>query len=91
MPVRRGSCAAWRPTPAVRGTGAGRALVVDGLARGGRARRGPASGATPGSTAAGFYERMGFSVVTEPFDKPGIGPHLGMVRDVTPADGPRSG
>ena len=32
-------------------------------------------------TAAGFYERMGFTVVTEQFDKPGIGPHVGMVAE----------
>ena len=45
--------------------------------------------------AAGFYERMGFTVVSEPFDKPGIGPHVGMVADVPPpvrrAGGRRSG
>jgi predicted GNAT family N-acyltransferase len=29
--------------------------------------------------AVGFYERMGFAVVTEEFDKPEGGPHLGMV------------
>ena len=34
------------------------------------------------TTASGFYERMGFTVVTEPFDKPGIGPHVGMVKDL---------
>jgi predicted GNAT family N-acyltransferase len=36
--------------------------------------------------AVGFYERMGFTVVTEEFDRPGIGPHRGMLREVTPAD-----
>ena len=38
--------------------------------------------------AAGFYERMGFTTVTEPYDKPGIGPHVGMVIDLPAA--PRS-
>ena len=36
-----------------------------------------------------FYERFGFTVVTEPFDKPGIGPHVGMLiesaRQMVPA------
>jgi predicted GNAT family N-acyltransferase len=34
---------------------------------------------------------MGFTVVTEEFDRPGIGPHVGMLCEVTPGDGPRSG
>ena len=64
--------------PAVRGTGTGRALVGEGLAR----------IATSGGDlvwcdarvpAAGFYRRMGFAVVTEEFVKPEGGPHLGMV------------
>ena len=29
--------------------------------------------------AVGFYERMGFAVVTEEFDKPEVGPHRGML------------
>ncbi|MGY1649719.1 GNAT family N-acetyltransferase [Geodermatophilus sp. SYSU D01119] len=67
--------------PAVRGTGAGRALVAAGLAlvagRGGdlvwcNARVG----------AAGFYGRLGFAVVTAPFDVPPIGPHVGMLTAV---------
>jgi predicted GNAT family N-acyltransferase len=37
--------------------------------------------------AAGFYERMGFTVVTGEYDKPGIGPHLGMVIALPPAAG----
>ena len=50
---------------AVRGSGAGRR---PGRGRAGRAwppAAGTSSGATPASTAAGFYERMGFTVVTE--------------------------
>jgi predicted GNAT family N-acyltransferase len=34
--------------------------------------------------AAGFYERMGFTVVTGEYDKPGIGPHLGMLKHLVP-------
>ena len=80
--------------PAVRGTGAGRALVEAGLAR--LADRGAdLVWCDARTTAIGFYERMGFAVVTEPFDKVGIGSHVGMLRDVppavTPGDGPRSG
>jgi predicted N-acetyltransferase YhbS len=74
--------------PAVRGSGAGRALVVDGLAR--LAGRGAdlvwCDARVP---AAGFYERMGFTVVTAPFDKPPVGRHVGMVIDL-PAQTRRS-
>jgi predicted GNAT family N-acyltransferase len=31
------------------------------------------------TTAAGFYERAGFTVVAGPYDKPGVGPHVGML------------
>ena len=62
---------------AVRGSGAGRALVVEGLARV-AARGGDLVWCDARVAAAGFYERMGFAVVTEQFDKPGIGPHVGM-------------
>ena len=67
--------------PEVRGSGAGRALLVDGLARV-AARGGDLVWCDARTTASGFYERMGFTVVTEPFDKPGIGPHVGMVKDL---------
>jgi predicted GNAT family N-acyltransferase len=76
--------------PTVRGSGAGRALVDDGMTRLAE-RGGDLVWCDARVTAAGFYERMGFAVVTEPFDKPGIGPHVGMVRVLTPAGGPRSG
>jgi predicted GNAT family N-acyltransferase len=77
---------------AVRGTGAGRLLVDDGLARV-AARGGDLVWCDARVPAAGFYERMGFTVVTEPFDRPGIGPHVGMLIDVPvrPAGGSRSG
>ena len=87
---------AWRPdagapwqlrgmatAPGLRGAGIGRQLLVDGLARV-TARGGDLVWCDARTTAAGFYERMGFSVVTEPFDKPGIGPHVGMVKDLVP-------
>ena len=82
---------AWRPDagapwqlrgmatdPEVRGTGAGRRLLVEGLERVG-ARGADLVWCDARVSAAGFYERFGFAVVTEPFDKPGIGPHVGMV------------
>ena len=74
----------------VRGSGAGRALVDDGLTRI-AARGGDLVWCDARVTAAGFYERMGFAVVTEPFDKPGIGPHLGMVKDLVPLTPPADG
>jgi predicted GNAT family N-acyltransferase len=75
---------------AVRGGGAGRALVEDGLRRVAD-RGGDLVWCDARLAAVGFYERMGFTVVTDEYDKPGIGPHLGMVRELRPADGPRSG
>jgi predicted GNAT family N-acyltransferase len=88
-PYRPGSAAPWQlrgmaTDAAVRGTGAGRALVTEGLTRV-RARGGDLVWCDARVPAVGFYERMGFAVVTEPFDKPGIGPHVGMVIDPAPA------
>jgi predicted GNAT family N-acyltransferase len=74
--------------PAVRGTGAGRALVVDGLARV-VARGGDLVWCSARTPAIGFYERMGFAVVTGPYDRPGIGPHVGMLIELSrPAPAP---
>lgn len=67
--------------PAVRGTGAGRALVTAGLALV-SARGGDLVWCDARVAAAGFYERMGFRTVTEEYDKPLVGPHLGMVIDL---------
>ena len=83
-PWRRDAAAPWQlrgmaTDPAVRGSGAGRALLVDGLARV-AARGGDLVWCDARVTAAGFYERMGFVVVTGEYDRPGIGPHVGMVR-----------
>jgi predicted GNAT family N-acyltransferase len=76
--------------PGARGTGAGRALVTEGLGRV-AALGGDLVWCDARVPAVGFYERMGFAVVTEQFVKPEGGPHVGMLREVTPADGPRSG
>jgi len=73
--------------PDVRGSGVGRVLLADGLRRVAE-RGGDVVWCDARTTAAGFYERMGFTVVTDEFDKPGIGPHVGML--IEPADGPRS-
>lgn len=64
--------------PAVRGSGAGRALVAEGLGRV-AAHGADLVWCDARVAAVGFYERMGFTVVTEQFDKPEGGPHLGMV------------
>jgi predicted GNAT family N-acyltransferase len=74
---------------AVRGSGTGRLLVVEGLARV-AARGGDLVWCDARVSAAGFYERMGFVVVTDEFEKPGIGPHVGMVIEVPPPDASRS-
>jgi predicted GNAT family N-acyltransferase len=68
--------------PTVRGTGAGRALVADGLARV-AARGGDLVWCSARTPAVGFYERLGFAVVTETYDRPGIGPHVGMLIEVS--------
>jgi predicted GNAT family N-acyltransferase len=91
-PWRPGRRAPWQlrgmaTEPSVRGSGAGRAMVVDGLARV-AARGGDLVWCNARVTAAGFYERMGFTVVTEPFETPGIGMHVGMLVDVPPVSPP---
>jgi predicted GNAT family N-acyltransferase len=65
----------------VRGSGVGRAMVAAGMARVAE-RGGDLIWCDARVTAAGFYERMGFTVVTGEFDKPGIGPHVGMLHGV---------
>jgi predicted GNAT family N-acyltransferase len=74
--------------PTVRGTGAGRALVAEGLARV-AALGGDLVWCDARVAAVGFYERMGFVVVTEQFHKPEGGQHLGMLKDLVPLT-PRS-
>jgi predicted GNAT family N-acyltransferase len=67
--------------PAARGTGVGRVLLDAALALV-AARGGDLLWCDARTTAAGFYERQGFTVVACPYDKPGIGPHLGMLREL---------
>ena len=62
--------------PAVRGAGAGRALLVDGLDRV-AARGGDLVWCDARVTAAGFYERIGFTVVTERVRQAGHRPARG--------------
>jgi predicted GNAT family N-acyltransferase len=64
--------------PAVRGSGTGRVLVAASLSLV-AARGGELLWCDARVAAAGFYERMGFTVVTGEYDKPGIGPHVGML------------
>jgi ribosomal protein S18 acetylase RimI-like enzyme len=64
--------------PAVRGSGAGRALVVEGLAMV-AARGGDLVWCDARAAAVGFYERTGFTVVTDPFEIPPMGLHRGML------------
>src|SRR3954468_9021669 len=68
--------------PLARGTGAGRALVAEGLARV-AALGGDLVWCDARLAAVGFYERMGFVVVTEQFDKPEGGRHHGMVTELS--------
>ena len=94
-PWRRDARAPWQlrgmaTDAAARGTGAGRALIDHGLAYV-LARGGDLVWCDARVPAVGFYERMGFAVVTEEFDKPEGGPHVGMVRELSPdPDGSRS-
>jgi predicted GNAT family N-acyltransferase len=67
--------------PEVRGAGAGRALLTAGLAAV-AARGGDLVWCNARVPAAGFYERHGFRVVTDPFDVDPIGPHVGMLVSV---------
>jgi predicted GNAT family N-acyltransferase len=63
--------------PTVRGAGAGRQLVAEGLERVAKLG-GDLVWCDARIGAVGFYERMGFRVVTEPYDKT-WGVHLGML------------
>ncbi len=67
--------------PEVRGLGAGRALVAEGLVQISRAGA-DLVWCDARVSAAGFYERIGFSPVTEPYDMPPVGLHVGMVLDL---------
>ena len=64
--------------PRVRGLGAGRALVAEGLSRI-AARGGQLVWCDARRSAVGFYERLGFSSVTEDYDLRPVGLHRGMI------------
>ena len=64
--------------PRVRGLGVGRALVAEGLSR--LSRRGATLVWCDARKAAvGFYERIGFTIVTDEYDLRPVGPHRGMI------------
>jgi ribosomal protein S18 acetylase RimI-like enzyme len=69
--------------PAVRGAGAGRALIDEGLRRV-AARGGDLVWCHARVGAQGFYQRMGFVVVTDRYEKPPIGTHVGMLIGLPP-------
>jgi ribosomal protein S18 acetylase RimI-like enzyme len=64
--------------PRVRGLGAGRALVAEGLVRV-AARGGDLVWCDARKPAVGFYERIGFTPVTEEYDLRPVGLHRGMI------------
>lgn len=70
-----------------RGQGLGAALVEDAVAHVARAGGGLlwCNARIP---AQAFYERAGFTAVTDRWDEPDIGPHVGMLRPVAPAGEP---
>jgi predicted N-acetyltransferase YhbS len=64
--------------PRVRGLGVGRALVAEGLTR--VVQRGAdLVWCDARASAVGFYRRIGFRPVTEPYDLRPVGLHQGMV------------
>ena len=64
--------------PRVRGLGVGRALVAEGLTR--VVQRGAdLVWCDARAAAVGFYERIGFTPVTDEYDLQPVGPHRGMV------------
>ncbi|HEX2042482.1 MAG TPA: GNAT family N-acetyltransferase [Acidimicrobiales bacterium] len=67
-----------------RGQGAGRALLAACVALV-AAQGGGELWCNARTPAVGFYRAAGFSVVSDEFDVPGIGPHVVMSLDVPPA------
>jgi ribosomal protein S18 acetylase RimI-like enzyme len=64
--------------PRVRGLGVGRALVAEGLSR--VVQRGAdLVWCDARAAAVGFYERIGFTIVTDEYDLRPVGPHRGML------------
>ncbi len=64
---------------AVRGTGLGRALVAEAIARCATLWPGAAVRIGAQRHLAGFYESLGFATDSEPYDEDGI-PHVEMLR-----------
>lgn len=64
--------------PRVRGLGAGRALVAEGLARV-SALGGQLVWCDARASAVGFYERLGFTIITDEYDLRPVGGHRGMM------------
>jgi ribosomal protein S18 acetylase RimI-like enzyme len=64
--------------PRVRGLGTGRALVAEGLSRI-AARGGQLVWCDARGTAVGFYERLGFSSITDDYYLRPVGLHRGML------------
>ena len=59
--------------------GIGRALLVAALADAARDAPGREAWCNARTSAIGFYERLGWTVVSEPFEIPTVGPHVKMV------------
>ncbi|MEL6498842.1 MAG: GNAT family N-acetyltransferase [Planctomycetota bacterium] len=67
--------------PEHRGRGYGRSLIERGLAEM-ATRVGGVAWCNARTTASGYYGRAGFSVASEVFELPDIGPHVVMTRTV---------
>jgi ElaA protein len=65
-------------TPAFRGTGQGRAVMIEGLARAVRAYPGHAVRIAAQQRLEAFYASLGFRTVSPPFEEDGI-PHVEML------------
>jgi predicted GNAT family N-acyltransferase len=66
--------------PAWRGRGVGKELWLHAEAEARRIEPAWVFWCNPREAAAGFYERLGWRVVSERFEIPGVGPHLRMVK-----------
>lgn len=69
------------------GRGLGRRLLEAAVAEAGREEPDRIFWCNARVSAVGFYEKLGWRVVSEPFDVPTVGPHVKMVLDPRTADG----